>query len=172
MATILNQAERAEVQHDRTAFNTAVWDRIIADPEIAKLPYRIETDEHGQMIISPSAAPAHGSKQSRICWHLRNLFHDGEVMTECPVSTAKGVKTADVAWCSESLWAIGENKSCFPRSPEICVEVLSRSNTESEISEKRQLYFGAGAREVWICSETGEMSFYSSTWAVFRRTTR
>ena len=81
-------------------------------------------------------------------------------MSECPVSTAKGVKAADVAWCSEELWAIGKDRSCFPTAPEICVEVLSPSNTDGEISEKRTLYFEAGAAEVWICSEQGAMSFF------------
>jgi hypothetical protein len=31
------------------------------------------------------------------------------------------------------------------RAPEICVEIISPSNTESEIQEKQALYFEAGA---------------------------
>ena len=50
---------------------------------------------------------------------------------------------------------------CFPRAPEICVEVKSPSNTEAEIQEKISLYFDAGAKEVWICGATGAMSFYT-----------
>ena len=52
------------------------------------------------------------------------------------------------------------NQVCFPTAPEICVEVLSPSNTEAEIQEKRALYFDAGAAEVWICDESGTMSFF------------
>jgi hypothetical protein len=36
----------------------------------------------------------------------------------------------------------------FP--PEICIEILFRSNSAAEIAEKRLLYFDAGAGEVWI----------------------
>jgi hypothetical protein len=81
-------------------------------------------------------------------------------MTICPVSTADGVKAADVAWASsECMRALG-NRACFPRSPEICVEVLSPSNTDAEIQEKTRLYFDAGAKEVWVCSASGAMSFF------------
>ena len=48
----------------------------------------------------------------------------------------------------------------FPKSPEICVEVLSPSNTEAEIQEKMALYFDAGAREVWLCADSGAVSFF------------
>ncbi len=53
------------------------------------------------------------------------------------------------------------NRVCFPRAPEICVEVLSPSNTEAEIQEKMALYLDAGAQEVWVCAESGAMSFFS-----------
>ena len=84
----------------------------------------------------------------------------GRVLTECPNSTADGVKAADVAWASpECIRELG-NRVCFPKSPEICVEVLSPSNTEAEIREKIALYFDAGAGEVWLCAEAGAVSFF------------
>ena len=163
MATVLEAPERSAVEHDRTAFNLAVWEKIHADPQLAKLPYRIETDAFGQIIMSPPPAPAHGSKQGRIYWHLRDLLKSGEVITECPISTEGGVKVADVAWCSEKLWANSASLPCFLSAPEICVEVLSPSNTTGEIDEKKELYFKAGAREVWLCAEDGGMTFYLSS---------
>jgi Uma2 family endonuclease len=83
------------------------------------------------------------------------------VISECPISTRKGVKAADVAWCSPEIWRESEGKSCLLRAPEICVEILSPSNTRGEIEEKKQLYFDAGALEFWLCSEDGTMSFFS-----------
>jgi Uma2 family endonuclease len=81
----------------------------------------------------------------------------GRVLTECPISTADGVKAADVAWASpETMRGLG-SQVCFPTAPEICVEVFSPSNTDSEIREKMALYFDAGAREVWVCSESGDV---------------
>jgi hypothetical protein len=52
------------------------------------------------------------------------------------------------------------NRACFPQAPEICVEVLSPGNTQSEIEEKMALYFDAGAKEVWVCTGSGAMRFY------------
>ena len=89
----------------------------------------------------------------------------GRVLTECPISTADGVKAADVAWASpECLRELG-NRTCFPQAPELCVEVLSPGNTEAEIHEKTALYFDAGALEVWTCSSLGVMKFISKAGA-------
>ncbi len=163
MSTVLEAPEMAAVEHDRTAFNLAVWDKLVADPELAKLPYRVETDEHGQMIMSPPPAPSHGNKQSAISYLLRVKRADGKSISECPISTRLGVKAADVAWCSDEVWRESEGKSCLLRAPEICIEILSPSNTKSEIEEKKSLYFEAGAREFWLCDEAGGMRFFSST---------
>lgn len=159
MSSLLEREERAAIGDDRTAFNLAVWDKIVADPEFAAMPHRFETDEHGQIIMSPPPAPSHGSKQSRISHILHTLASDGEVASECPVSTGKGVKAVDVAWCSPATWGESKGKSCLVRAPELCVEILSPSNSDSEIEEKRDLYFKAGAQEVWLCGESGDMTF-------------
>ncbi|MCP4936781.1 MAG: Uma2 family endonuclease [bacterium] len=45
-------------------------------------------------------------------------------------------------------------------APEVCIEVLSSSNTEEEIADKRSLYFAQGAKEMWICDQDGDMTFY------------
>ncbi len=50
---------------------------------------------------------------------------------------------------------------CFARAPDVCVEVMSPSNTKAEIQEKIALYFDAGARGVWLCAQSGAMSFFS-----------
>jgi Uma2 family endonuclease len=45
-------------------------------------------------------------------------------------------------------------------APEICVEVLSSSNTEEEIKEKRALYREAGADEVWVVDKDNQIRVY------------
>ena len=146
-------------QVSQTAFNLKRWAELVADPELAKIERRIETNRHGQIIMSPPPAASHGGFQLQIGALLFSLMPTGRPMTECPISTADGVRAADVAWASpECLRDLG-NRVCFPRSPEICVEVLSPGNTAAEIEEKKALYFDAGAKEVWICSKTGTMSF-------------
>jgi Uma2 family endonuclease len=148
-------------QHQaQTAFNLRRWAELLADAELARIQGRIETDRHGHIIMSPPPAPNHGSFQSEIAYLLRSLMPQGRVLTECPISTADGVKAADVAWASPDCMRELGNRVCFPKSPEICVEVLSPSNTEAEIREKMALYFDAGAREVWLCAESGAVSYF------------
>ncbi len=148
--------------HDtQTDFNLRRWAELLADRELAKIEGRIETDRHGHIIMSPPPAPSHGSFQLEIGHLLRQLLPQGRTLTECPISTADGVKAADVAWASPECMGELGNRVCFPRAPEICVEVLSPSNTDAEIREKMALYFDAGALEVWLCAASGAMSFFS-----------
>lgn len=144
----------------QTVFNLRRWAELLDDRELAKIEGRIETDRHGHIIMSPPPAPSHGSFQSEIAYLLRTLMPNGRTLTECPISTADGVKAADVAWASpERMRELG-NQVCFPSSPEICVEVISPSNTEAEIQEKIALYFDAGAVEVWLCATSGTLKFF------------
>jgi Uma2 family endonuclease len=140
-------------------FNLRRWAELLTDPELAKVEGRIETDRHGHIIMSPPPAPGHGSFQAAIASLLDRHMRTGRVLTECPISTADGVKAADVVWASPDCMRELGNRVCFPKSPEICVEVLSPSNTEAEIREKMALYFDAGAREVWLCANSRAMSF-------------
>ena len=157
MATLTIELPEHEVQ---TAFNLRRWAELLDDRELAKFEGRIETDRHGHIIMTPPPAPSHGSYQLEIGYLLRTLLPRGRVLTECPISTADGVKAADVAWASPDCMRELGNRVCFPRAPEICVEVISPGNTEMEILEKRRLYIDAGAKEVWLCSQSGAMSFF------------
>jgi Uma2 family endonuclease len=148
-------------QPAQTRFNLRRWAELLKDPELAKIQGRIETDRHGRIIMSPPPAASHGSFQFWIGHLLSNLMPNGRVLTECPISTADGVRAADVAWASSDRMRELGNRACFTQAPEICVEVLSPANTEAEIEEKTALYFDAGAREVWICAAAGVMKFIS-----------
>ena len=148
-------------QEEQTVFNLRRWAEVLADPELRNVVGRIETDRHGNIIMSPPAAFSHGSNQFEIGHLLRTLLKDGRVVTECPISTRDGVRIADVAWISKAWLAeIGEN-ICLTRAPEICVEVLSPKNTRREMEEKKALYFAAEAREVWFCDRQGRMKFFT-----------
>jgi Uma2 family endonuclease len=151
-------------QENQTEFNLRRWSELVSDTDLgrhfARFAGRIETDRHGHIIMYPPPGYSHGSYQSEIAHLLRTLLPQGRVATECPLSTADGVKAADVTWISRArLAAIGENV-CLTKAPEICVEVLSPSNTRVEMAEKKALYFAAGAREVWFCDNEGRMTFF------------
>lgn len=150
---------------EQTKLNLRRWAELLDDPRWAKVEGRIETDRHGHIIMSPPPRPSHGRLQLKIGALIQTLLPDGETLTECPISTADGVKAADVAWASPPCMSALGNRVCFPRSPEICVEILSPGNTQEEIQEKIRLYVDAGAREVWICSESGKLQFFNETLA-------
>jgi len=42
------------------------------------------------------------------------------------------------------------------------VEITSPSNYKPEIKEKISLYLDKGAREVWVCSDNGEVEIYNT----------
>ena len=143
------------------AFNRKRWQEVVADPELARLPYRIETNVFGQIVMNPPPSGEHGHRQAQIAILLNQILKD-TVITECPISTTDGVKAADVGWYSNSRFAEVRGQLVFEKAPEICVEVLSQSNTKLEMQVKRQLYFTAGAEEVWLCDLQGVMSYYTS----------
>lgn len=131
------------------------WDEICEDPNLRDLPFKIETNRRGQIIMSP-ARSRHGEYQSQITLLIWQLLPGGKPITECPIQTSAGVRVPDVAWAS----AERRQPVIYTLAPEICVEVLSPYNDEQEMDEKRALYFEAGALEVWICAEDGGMTFY------------
>lgn len=143
---------------DQTEFNLRVWERLLADRELAKLAGRFETDRHGHVIMSPPPGYHHSSRQFEIGFQLRSRL-GGNVRTECPLSTSDGVKSVDVVWLSDAREETAVAGEVLVVAPEICVEVISPSNTKAEMEEKMALYFDAGATEVWFCDENGEMRF-------------
>jgi len=139
----------------QTASNLRRWAELCVDPELAKFQGLIETDRHGHIIMTPPAEANHGESQSEVVYLLRSLLPHGRVVTDCPISTADGVKVADAAWATPERVKERAGQPCYLRGPEICIEVISSSNTKREIQEKMTLYFNSGAKEVWICSRRG-----------------
>jgi len=142
------------------ADNLARWQELLADRELARLSHRIETDRLGRIIMTPPPSLTHGSRQFEIARALATLLPGGRVITQCPLSTADGVKAIDVAWLARGRTEVEKGDLVLELAPEICVEILSPSNSTEEMAEKRALYFEAGAREVWTCELDGRMSFY------------
>lgn len=162
LSPVSELAIRLPIRPDQTGFNLRRWEELCRDPFLATLEQRIETDRHGNIIMTPPAGRPHGSKQSKIDRLLGKLIPEGEIVTECPISTSDGVRAADVAWLSQERSEQTAGESCLSVAPEICVEVLSPSNTDEEMADKKALYFAAGAGEVWYCREDGTMEFYLS----------
>ena len=146
---------------EQQELNRRRWSEILADSSLASLPFRIETNAYGELVMNPPPSGSHSNRQGRITIlldkHLRN-----HTLPECPISTIDGVKAADVGWYSADRFAKVEGQNAFEIAPEICVEILSPSNTTAEMRHKRHLYFEAGAEEVWQCDQSGQLVFYVS----------
>ncbi len=136
------------------------WKEACENTSLKDLPFKIELDESGKIMMSPVKV-RHSAFQGEIEYLLRNSLKDGKSFPECAISTRKGTKVADVVWSSPERFEQIKNEIECPVAPEICIEVLSSTNTEAEMIEKRELYFENGAIEVWICNKSGEMSFHS-----------
>jgi Uma2 family endonuclease len=137
------------------------WKELVENPNLQDLPYKIETNEWGQIVMTPTRAK-HGSFQSRVVRLLDKLLDQpGEIVVECAIKTTKGTKVADVAWFSTERWQQVKEEFDVSSAPEICVEVLSPGNTGGEMRSKRTLYFDAGAEEVWVCDGQGQLRFYN-----------
>jgi Uma2 family endonuclease len=137
------------------------WQEVCEHPSLKDLPFKIELDETGKIIMCPVKFD-HSLLQSEIMFLLRTLLKGGKPVPECAIKTRKGTKAADVAWLSSEQLRQARHKIELEFAPEICIEVMSESNTQKEMAEKRALYFEVGAKEVWLCSEDGEMRFFNA----------
>ena len=142
------------------------WQDVLDDPSLQNLPYKIELDEKGRILMSP-VTRFHALFQAKFIELLMTLKPDGLRVSECPVQTRIGVRVPDAAWISFERNAV-QTGNVFSVAPEICVEILSPSNTALEMLEKSALYFEAGAVEVWTCDLQGNVKFFTSAGEIER----
>lgn len=138
------------------------WEEVLRDPTLRDLPYKIELNAWGKIEMS-SARARHALLQAYITGELIKQLTDGVVVTECPVLTEIGLRVPDVVWASQTFMQRHAGADILPSAPEICVEVISPSNTEVEITDKIRAYLRAGALEVWIASEEGDLHFFDTS---------
>ncbi|HLC17161.1 MAG TPA: Uma2 family endonuclease [Thermodesulfovibrionia bacterium] len=135
------------------------WAEVLENPMLRNLPFKIELNEWGNIVMSP-ASNKHGYLQSELVGFLRQHKRGGKVITECSIDTLQGVKVADVVWGSEDFMRNNGLETPYQQAPEVCIEIVSPSNTEREIKEKINLYLSKGALEVWVCEESGHVLLY------------
>jgi Uma2 family endonuclease len=136
------------------------WQDVLADKSLRDLPYKIELNEYGHIEMSP-ASFTHSYFQGTLA-KLLGMQLGGVVFTELAITTDKGVKVPDVAWGSNDYFQCHKNDIAATAAPEICIEIISPSNSKREMRAKIKLYLKAGATEVWLVSEQGEVRFFDS----------
>jgi Uma2 family endonuclease len=136
------------------------WQDVLADKSLHDLPYKIELNEYGRIEMSP-ASFTHSRFQAKLAALLSNQL-GGEVFTELAIVTDKGVKVPDVAWSSDDYFQRHKHDLAATAAPEICIEIISPSNSKREMRAKIKLYLKAGAIEVWLVNEQGDIQFFDA----------
>jgi len=134
------------------------WQDVLADKSLRDLPYKIELNEYGHIEMSP-ASFTHSYFQGTLAALLSKQLN-GKVFTELAVVTDKGVKVPDVAWSSDNYFQQHKNDIAATAAPEICIEIISPSNSKREMKAKIKLYLKAGAIEVWLVNEQGKIQYF------------
>ena len=136
------------------------WSEVINNPLLQNLPFKIELNKWGKILMSP-ASNNHGILQFDVGTIIKEEKKSGKIIIECSIQTADGVKVADVAWASDEFIARHGRVTPYSVAPEICVEVISPSNSKKEMQEKINLYLAKGAHEVWLVDQEGVITYFS-----------
>jgi Uma2 family endonuclease len=146
--------------------------RFVPDPRVEaaiefglslKLDAPWETNGQGQIIMNPPIGLVHAKRADRIAVAVRSLLPDWRVWPEVGIHTADGVKAPDLAIAAPDFAEATDPRGFLVRAPEICVAIMSPSNTWEEMRHKALLYLAAGAKEVWVCDESGVLYFFDGT---------
>jgi Uma2 family endonuclease len=125
------------------------------------LPYKIELNKEGQLVLSPVKF-LHSLLQKAIMNSIEDaLGESGKAVSDVAVATADNTKVPDVVWMSVAFIREHLREDELSAAPEICVEVVSPSNTALEMKRKMALFFERGARECWLCDLNGRMRFFT-----------
>jgi Uma2 family endonuclease len=146
--------------------------RFVPDPRVEaaiefglglKLEGPWETNGQGQIILNPPIGLAHAKRADRIAVAIRAALPGWQVWPEIGIHTADGVKAPDLAVAAPGFAEATDARGFLVHAPEICVEIMSPSNTLEEMRHKSLLYLAAGAKEAWVCDEAGVLRFYDGT---------
>lgn len=65
------------------------WSRALSDPQLRDLSHKIETNEHGQLVLTPHKT-RHSLQQGDIAERLRDELRHGRIAPELAVETPWG----------------------------------------------------------------------------------
>ena len=149
----------AQAAHSTMVFAPITWEKVCADPQLQELPYRIELNRFNQIVMSP-VNPRHSELCYAVARRLEDFAVGGRILIDLAVDTSDRIKVPDVAWATRGLVRRMPKDAPWTQAPDLCIEVLSPSNTKEEMRRKRVLFFERDAKEVWICDQEGRLTFF------------
>jgi hypothetical protein len=102
-----------------------------------KLDAPWETNGQGQIIMSPPVGLPHAKRADRIAVAIRSLLNGWRVWPKVGIHTADGVKAPDLAIAAPDFTEATDARGFLVRAPEICVEIMSPSNTWRRCATRR-----------------------------------
>jgi len=108
---------------------------------------------HGEVVTMTRPILKHRIIQWRLRDFLKALAPVGSLVEDEVAYRALPeyeLREADVAWVSRERWAATDPEGYVCGAPDLVIEVLSPSNSASEVIEKEQLCLENGAKEFWV----------------------
>ena len=151
----------------------AARDQALTIEEYQSLPedpcYRYELSQ-GRLVREPRPGARHGRVVAEVFKRLHEFVqrHDlGTVELECGYRLREQpavVRGPDVSFIAKDRLPASVPVGFWPFAPDLAIEVLSPSNTASEIEAKVLEYLDAGTRMVWVIDpETRSARIYAGS---------
>src|SRR3954462_5179657 len=122
-----------------------------------------ETNGQGQIIVNPPIGLLHAKRTEKIGTAIKTALPDWHLWPEVGLHTADGIKAPDLLGAAPGFDEQTDERGFLLSAPELCVEVMSPSNSWEEMRHKTLLYLAAGAKEVWVCDGAGEIHFFDGS---------
>ena len=126
---------------------TARWRALCADPTFEDFG-KIELTQWGEILVSP-VGKQHALLASEKGAVLRAAL-GGRTMVEVGILTELGVRAPDLARCSDAWLEAHPEDAPLASAPELCIEILSPTNSIIKLREKAAAFVRACAMEAWI----------------------
>lgn len=132
----------------------AITTQLMTFEEFEKLPDEVcrrSELRHGELVEMPFPVKDHVLLQQHLVMILARRVGPGYIVgMEVPFRPRSEYEyyKADVACASATRWRESGRKA-FDGSPELVIEILSRSNTVAEMNDRRRLFFETGCSQFW-----------------------
>jgi Uma2 family endonuclease len=137
------------------------WRELAGNRAVAAIAGKVELSEKGAIVVSP-ATQRHSLIQGFVIRELTRQRPEGTTLAEFPIETEIGMRVPDIVWVSPELMRARRIEGELHGAPDLCIEVLSPTNTRIEMAEKTAAYLAAGAKEVWLVGDDGVPQIHTS----------